>query len=126
MTEEIKPTQDVSEAEAKAEGQKLEWGPDLDEMNWNDAQEKIKELNSKLSEGEKPWRLPTKDELVAEFKKTGSIPAGFQGYWYWSINTSLVTQDDAYVVHMGLGEVDSSIKANSFIQTHCRLVRDAA
>ena len=48
-TEEPQSTQDVPVAEAKAEGQKLEWGPDLGQMSWNDAQEKIAELNAKLA-----------------------------------------------------------------------------
>jgi hypothetical protein len=71
------------------ESSKLEWGPDLGEMSWYDAQTKIAELNSTLPEGEKPWRLPTKDELVAEFKKTGSTPADFQRGAYWSETTLL-------------------------------------
>jgi formylglycine-generating enzyme required for sulfatase activity len=42
---------------------KIEWGPDLGLMSWNDTQEKVAELNANLSEGEKAWRLPTSTEL---------------------------------------------------------------
>jgi len=66
------------------ESSKLEWGPELGQMSWNDAQEKITELNAKLAEGEKPWRLPTKDELETKFKKGGPSITGFQKDFYWS------------------------------------------
>jgi hypothetical protein len=68
MSEELKPMQDVPVAEVKAEGQKLEWGPELGRMSWYDAKNKIAELNAVLSEGDKSWRLPTKVELIAEFE----------------------------------------------------------
>lgn len=70
MSEEFKPTQDVPEAEAKAEGQKLEWGPFLGEMCLFSALDKIVKLNKDLTKG-KQWKMPTRDELVAEFNKTG-------------------------------------------------------
>jgi hypothetical protein len=80
------PTPDAENIES----QKLEWGPDLDEMSWYDAQKKIAELNEGLEKGEKPWRLPTIGELKAEYKKTNSTPPGFHGILnkttvrYWS------------------------------------------
>ena len=44
------------------EAPKLEWGPELGEMSWDDAQDKLVELNGRLK-GKKPWRLPTIKEL---------------------------------------------------------------
>jgi hypothetical protein len=84
---------------------KLEWGPQLREMSWGYAQDKIMQLNSKLAEGEKQWRLPTADELKAKFKKTGSTPAGFYSDYYWSSTTSPVDSSIAYYVNMGDGRV---------------------
>ncbi|MEI6191447.1 MAG: DUF1566 domain-containing protein [bacterium] len=109
MSEELKPTQDVPVAEAKAEGQKLEWGPDLGRMSWNEVQVKITDLNSKLAEGEKNWRLPTRDELCNMFDmfdKTGSTPAGFSPRGvYWSDTVDPVSPDFAYSVRPAGGYV---------------------
>ncbi|MCX6717636.1 MAG: hypothetical protein NTU76_03115 [Candidatus Taylorbacteria bacterium] len=44
MSEELKPTQDVLVAEAKAEGQKLEWGPEQGGMSWFKANDLKSEL----------------------------------------------------------------------------------
>ncbi len=64
--------QDVPAAEAKAEGQKLEWGQRaLGFMSYFNAVDRCAEINSKLAEGEKPWRLPTQDELLTRLKETG-------------------------------------------------------
>ena len=42
----------------------LELGPDLGEMNWEDANTRLEELNKTLSPDEKKWRLPTKEEFA--------------------------------------------------------------
>ena len=84
MVEEIKPTKDVPEAEVKAEGQKLEWGPELGGMSWDDAWKKVVELNNGLLEREKKWRVPFSSELVAEFRKNNSTPVGFSPVNYWA------------------------------------------
>jgi hypothetical protein len=48
-------------------GVKLELGPDLDKILWNEKAARLEELNDKLKEGEKFWRLPTPEE----FKEMG-------------------------------------------------------
>ena len=60
-------------ADENIESSKLEWGPELGQMSWDNAQTKIAELNSGLAEGEKPWRLPTADEFKVEHGKNDSI-----------------------------------------------------
>ncbi len=120
MTEQPQANNDVAAAEAKAEGQKFEWGPDLGMMSWNDAQLKIAELNASLAEGEKSWRLPTESELKEVFKKGGPTVDGFQKTFYWS------NSDDgpwawAFLWDGGLGTSDE--KSEIF---GVRLVRDAA
>jgi hypothetical protein len=120
--EEIPQNQkDVSVAETKAEELKLEWGPELGEMSWSDAQSKITELNSKLTEGEKTWRLPTNDELIAEFKKTGSTPDGFQGDNFWSSTSGNTIVSTIYSVNMGNGEMrlDDQFRSGSLNLVRC-------
>jgi len=86
------------------EALKLEWGPELGKMNWNDAQVKIKELNSKLAEGEKPWRLPTRKELIAALEKIDSTSTGFtKGMFYWP--SAEVDGDVAYFGYGSGGNV---------------------
>lgn len=150
MIEEIEPTQDVPVAEAKAEGQGLEWGPDLGRMSWYDVQTKIAELNASLAEGEKSWRLPTKYELVAEFDKAGKTPTGFQSDYYLSdttISDEIIAgfekegkipadfQDEYYRISRttDVGNVFIINMDNGFVSDHekgvgyyVRLVRDAA
>jgi len=110
------------------EGQKLEWGQELrlGYKSWEGAQEKIAELNAKLAQGEKLWRLPTKEELVAEFKKNHSTPAGFQENYYVA---SIDEEDPHYPdvtwrVSMRDGHVDYYGKDDQ--EANVRLVRDVA
>ena len=95
----------AEEGAESIESSKLEWGPDLGQLSWNTAQVKIEKLNKDLKKGEKPWRLPTKDELVAEFNKAGKTPAGFERRYYWSGTTRPQDSDYAYYVSMGSGLV---------------------
>ena len=121
-TEEPEVTQDVPAAEAKAEGQKLEWGPDLGQMSWNDTQAKINELNKGLVEGEKKWRLPTKDELVAEFDKTHSTPVGFEGGPYWYGTESPGYLKWCYVIDMlnlHIRSIDDALEHRQFGRGRC-------
>ena len=109
----------------------LEWGSDLGFMSWDDAQIKIAELNVNLTEGENKWRLPTKDELLDEFNKTGSIPSGFKPTVYMSIyrdplslkNKKTVLSTEVCGVSMFYGDVIYNGRSVSFL---VRLVRDAA
>ena len=103
------------------ESSKLEWGPELGPMSWYDAQKKIIKLNKSLPEGEKPWRLPTKDELRAEFKKNGSTPTGFQEQSYWSSTTHPNGPDFAYEVRMYDGNTPCCDK--DALSIHVRCVR---
>ncbi|MFA5934610.1 MAG: DUF1566 domain-containing protein [Candidatus Paceibacterota bacterium] len=114
---------DVPVAETKAEEQKLEWGPELGRMSWYDAENKIAELNAGLLEGEKPWRLPTKDELVAEFNKAGKTPIDFQDDYYWSgtaLTYDLEDSDHFHIVSMDKAYVYHDEKG---VEYYIRLVR---
>ena len=117
---------DVPVAEAKAEGQKMEWGPELDgRMSLDDAEKKIYALNTKLAKGEMRWRLPTRYELVSEFKKTNSTPAGFKPNYYWSSTTHPEFSNLSFYVNMGGGMVDFDYEKND-PYNFVRLVRDVA
>ena len=102
---------------------KLEWGPDLGSVFLSKAQTEIQKLNASLDEGEKPWRLPTKDELVAEYKKIDNTPIGFQRNYYWSGTTPPHDIDAVYIVDMNNCCVDAG---NKVVHNYARLVRDAA
>jgi hypothetical protein len=128
MSEGLKPTSDKPAAEAKAEGHKLEWKTnfyDKFEMTWYGVEEKIADLNEDLKEGERPWRLPTKDELIAKFNETGSCPEGFYLKFYWSGDVDSITHEDAYCVSMANGRVNTSDMNNHEVRFVC-LVRDTA
>lgn len=86
MTEEFKPTNDIPVAEAKAEGQKLEWSPMFLNKIWSDVHIEIAELNSILKEGEKKWRLPTPEELEKAMNdQLHGVENGFDRLTsYWS------------------------------------------
>jgi hypothetical protein len=116
-------TSDVSAAEAKGEGQKLEWGPELDSMNWSETQTRISELNASLTEEEGLWRLPTADELQAESRKRNSTAQrGFMGGDYWcSSDASSYGPNRHSNVRMYDGEYGVSDENNNNL---VRLVRD--
>ena len=116
---------DVPVAETKAEELKLEWGPELGNMTWNGCVNVIDMLNKSLSKGVKPWRLPTKDELIAEYKKTNSTPAGFQSDYYWSSDTypNSGNGNDAYIVGMKKGDAGPYGKGRELHHIYCRCVR---
>ena len=111
------PTPDIENVESL----KLEWGPDLGIITWDDAQEKIAELNSKLTEGEKPWRLPTTNELVAQFKETGLAINNFEFGPYWSSITDPDSSWNSDVVNMGNGLRGNYSK--NYTETRARCVR---
>ncbi len=116
---------DVPAAQSKAEGQKLEWGPELDPMSWNDAQERITELNAGLAEGEKPWRLPTFNDFFTEYIKAGEkIPVNFHHSHYWTGDTYWNNSEIAYCFNMYNAFQHTEDKGKG---SYCvRLVRDAA
>jgi hypothetical protein len=45
-------------------GTKVELGPTLERIAWNDIQSKLDEINKSLKQGEKPWRVPAKEEFI--------------------------------------------------------------
>jgi hypothetical protein len=62
----------------------FEWGPELGRMSWNDTQEKIAELNETLGEGERPWRLPTKEEWLEVVKPLAAVTEKIDKKKGWS------------------------------------------
>jgi hypothetical protein len=54
-------------------GEKLELGPTLGPMAWNEIPEKIDELNKSLKKDEKPWRVLTKEEFERMWEKVGKM-----------------------------------------------------
>ena len=118
---------EIEKAES-IESSKLEWGPDLGTMSWRQAKVEIKKLNKGLKWGEKKWRLPEKDELVAVFEKKRSALADFNDRFtseYWSGNTeynAATGSRDAYTVNMHNGDVSDYNKEND-MHVSVRLVR---
>ena len=113
----------IENIQENIEKPKIEWGPELGRMSWDRAQIEITELNSGLKDGEKPWRLPTKDELLAEFNKTNSMPEGFGGGYYLSSSVHPFESPDAvYQLYMTNGRIGSIYKNE--IDGSARLVRD--
>lgn len=90
--------QDSSE---NIEASKLEWGPDLGEVSVYDIKGKVEELNAGLMKGEKTWRLPSLDELIHEYKRTGSTPVGFLADYYWSGTSHPNMKGNFYIFDMG-------------------------
>lgn len=93
---------------------KLEWGPELGKISPDAAQTKIDELNSALEEGEKTWRLPTDDELLAKYK-TYSV----QGRFYLSARGGKVSG-----LWVGSGEPNIGYEGEH--DMYVRLIRDVA
>jgi len=96
----------------------LEWGLDLGLMSWNDAQVKIVELNKGLAEEGKPWRLPTIDELLTEFNKTGSTSNDFLGDFYWASAKNPIDKEPYTIDLSARGRTP-----NGSAPLHVRLVR---
>jgi hypothetical protein len=123
MEGQTKPTNEVPAAEVKAEGQKLEWGPELGEMSWNDLQTKISELNVGIVDKRKQWRLPNYTDFRFQFENTGSTSADFVKDMHW---TSQGGSQHDFIVHIfgmhnGYGDlVDIKTSEQRY---HVRLVR---
>jgi hypothetical protein len=58
-------------------GQTLELGPTLGEMTWDEIPSKLEEINKTLKPGEKPWRVPTKEEFEEIGKQVNEINNGY-------------------------------------------------
>lgn len=96
------------------ESPKLEWGhSSFNELTWNETVAQLEESNKALKDGEKKWRLPTKEELVTEFHKMKSEyekdhkngMGGFRMNNYWTGTTYPNYPDHVYTVYMGNGKV---------------------
>ncbi len=108
---------------------KLEWGPDLGPMSWRVAKTKATELNKKLRKGEKQWRLPTTDELLAKakFDKAGSkTPFSFREDLYYWAKTDPESNNWTFSVNMDKGFIHgcgSTGNQTDGITINVRLVR---
>ena len=107
------------------EASELEWGPELpltyDKAYWKDTIHTIDILNKNLKLGEKPWRLPSRDELITEFNKTAKTPSNFNGD-YWSETTDPGDAEHTSIVNMNSG-ISLAVSKNTGTQAHFRLVR---
>ncbi len=100
--EKIKQEEFSTHDKESFETMKLEWGETLGYMGWGTAPIIIRELNRKLKDTEKPWRLPTAHELIGEYNKTSSTPSGFKKEWYWS---STSNSEYCYAINMSDGQM---------------------
>lgn len=108
---------DVAAAEAKAEGQKLEWGPEIGIFDFREATDEIKKLNDSLSETENKWRLPTSEELLAEFE---NMNTSFEPDYYLSGSRGI--GNGLFIVTVDMRKGLKIIKP--YGRDHVRLVRD--
>jgi hypothetical protein len=116
-------SQEMKQGTDSIETSKLEWGPELGQMSWGSTLIKIEEINKSLAKGETPWRLPTIDELLLEFKKNNSAPSGFDSSCiYWSGTTHPVDSGSTYMIDMGTGEVSNG-NNRGYTYVHSRCVR---
>jgi len=98
----------------------LEWGPLLEFLSWYQVEDKIAELNKKLEKGEKPWRFPTKKELVHEFENHRVFSVNDYSS-YLSSTLDDVIRGEVYCVHMNDGFAVGVDRNNKGLRT--RLVR---
>jgi hypothetical protein len=106
----LKSTNDISKNLESVESTKLEWGPSFSKIDFDMACNKINEINKDLKEGEKPWRVPTTGELLADFYETGSTPVAFFKGEYWSVTSRSLDHGIPKVVDMGDGHVQNSYR----------------
>jgi hypothetical protein len=105
----------------------LEVGPNLGELSWDDMNESVEKLNKTLNEGEKPWRILTKeeydelmkpiaamenmsDEQFREVVKKYLSSIGFDddNIAYWS--STEYTDEDAWIFYGIYGYTEKSPK----------------
>jgi len=117
----------------------FEWGPELGRMSWDEAQEKITELNNSLKEGEESWRLPAKEEwdqvlkpftvakgkgvsgkkleeILEDIRKNNNL----EPVHYWSSSTYIEDPKAAWVVDMFDGNAGYGDKAYDLYLVRCR------
>lgn len=81
--EDVVPQEKTGEEE-NVEVSKLEWGPDLGEVNWEEALKKLEQLNAGLVEGEFEWRFPSEYDWLDKFK-TPDLGGLNPDTYYWFI-----------------------------------------
>ena len=84
------------------------WGEKIKNMSYDEASEKIIELNKSLGQHDKPWRMPTSTELLNRRLYTGqakSVPdPSDPEEVFWASDG----KDGPYVVDMNTSDVFSS------------------
>lgn len=112
-------TEMINNREENIEASGLEWGPSSEaRVGYAHAEELINKTNASLAGDEKPWRLPSAEDLIKEFQKIDSTPDGFKGDAYW---TSFSFPDHVYCIHMATSALKEISKNNG--QAFLRLVR---
>ena len=96
----------------------LQWGKTADkQMNWKEANDWIKELNTKCYLGHTDWRLPTIEELASCIDYSKYNPASkmdFKSDYYWSSTTFVVNTDNAWIVNFFYGNVNLNNKTHNY------------
>jgi hypothetical protein len=87
------------------------------EVTWQQAQDFVKQINSKKFAGRQDWRLPSRDDLRAMAKYLNSDNSQTDGItaeadFYWSATTGDFEPDYADAVNMADGSVDSQSKSD--------------
>ncbi|SMP62716.1 Protein of unknown function [Desulfonatronum zhilinae] len=91
----------------------LMWTKDANPFGWLNWDDAMSRCSSFSVSGIGGWRLPSRDELVALYHAIqGEHPfTGVQSCNYWSSTTSADNTDNAWVVNMLHGFVDTYLKS---------------
>ena len=106
----------INVAAENAEQIKLELKVEAKDMTWDEAMEELIKLNEGLTEGEKPWRLPTTKELGAmDLPSISSFTDGC----FWSSEKTELNQAKEIMVRNGvlkIGIRNSNISHVCFVR----------
>jgi len=93
-------------------------------LTWFETEKRIEELNRALNEGERPWRLPTAEELRSAMKTNPGIFADGNGSLFENNSGSYWAQDYQTVRRLaGPGSAISVGPAGSEERNRVKLVR---
>jgi len=101
-------------------------------LSWDEALDKIKELNTSVLYGYQDWKLPNRKELfslMSHHAMNPSLPVNnpflnvFTGY-YWTSSTCARLPDQAWYIHLGGARVFKGMKYRSYMVWPARTVED--
>ena len=128
----------IENTQENREGSKQEWFNKPMSVNFNNIQKKLEEINSQLSEGEKKWRIPTKDELLKAIENKEIDNSQDNGVrWCWTstkLDDEMAKEKEENTKRSGLNfsesqlyfvvKWDGTVETAELSQYGLRLIRD--